>query len=129
MNCPACIEQLIAVEFQHIEVDVCLMGCQGVWLDEGELAYLQPHIHAHTFVSMPSRTRNAPLRCCPRCDRPMDVGHLQSGGPLLDHCPAGHGLWLDAGELQGLLATGGGESESAGPLDFIQRLFTPKELS
>lgn len=124
MDCPACIEQLIAVEFQNIEVDVCLMGCQGVWLDVGELTYLQANLQEEAFVIAPIRDTQAPLRCCPRCSRLMQVGNLPGGGPLLDRCPAGHGLWLDAGELANLLAQPVASSPS-NPLYFLQRLFTP----
>lgn len=122
MDCPACIEQLIAVEFQQIEVDVCLMGCQGMWLDAGELSYFEAHLAEDDFAVMSPRD-GQPLRCCPRCDRPMQVGHLPVGGPLLDRCPAGHGLWLDAGELQTLMALPL-VPEPTHPLYFLQKLLT-----
>lgn len=35
---------------------------------------------------------------CPRCGAPLDmVDHL---GVTIDQCPAGHGMWLDQGELE-----------------------------
>ena len=39
MRCPKCGEQLTEITFQDIQVDRCT-GCQGVWLDPGELERL-----------------------------------------------------------------------------------------
>jgi uncharacterized protein len=36
LRCPKCGEQLEEVTFEAIQVDRCT-GCQGVWLDPGEL--------------------------------------------------------------------------------------------
>ena len=36
MSCPKCGIKLIAVHFNGVEVDKC-PGCEGVWLDAGEL--------------------------------------------------------------------------------------------
>ena len=36
MCCPKCGEKLVEVLFQEIAIDRC-QGCQGVWLDAGEL--------------------------------------------------------------------------------------------
>ena len=36
MCCPKCGEKLVEVVFQEITIDRC-NGCQGVWLDPGEL--------------------------------------------------------------------------------------------
>ena len=39
MRCPKCGDQLAEITFQDIQVDRC-NGCQGVWLDPGELERL-----------------------------------------------------------------------------------------
>jgi hypothetical protein len=36
MRCPKCGMELITINYKSIEVDKC-SGCQGVWLDAGEL--------------------------------------------------------------------------------------------
>lgn len=39
MRCPKCGDKLEEITFQEIMVDRCT-GCQGVWLDSGELERL-----------------------------------------------------------------------------------------
>jgi hypothetical protein len=39
MRCPKCAEELEEIAFQGIQVDRCT-GCQGVWLDPGEIERL-----------------------------------------------------------------------------------------
>ena len=36
MICPACREEMIVIEYNKIELDVCVQ-CKGVWFDGGEL--------------------------------------------------------------------------------------------
>ena len=36
MHCPKCGRDLVEVQFQEIKIDKCT-GCEGVWLDPGEL--------------------------------------------------------------------------------------------
>ncbi|MBI3989910.1 MAG: zf-TFIIB domain-containing protein [candidate division NC10 bacterium] len=36
MRCPKCGSELVAIEYQGIEVDKCT-ACEGIWLDCGEL--------------------------------------------------------------------------------------------
>ncbi len=36
MKCPKCGMDLIAIDYKGIEIDKC-SGCEGVWLDAGEL--------------------------------------------------------------------------------------------
>lgn len=44
LRCPKCGEQLEESTFQEIQVDRCT-GCQGVWLDAGELERLTARAH------------------------------------------------------------------------------------
>ena len=39
MRCPKCGDKLVEVLFQEIAIDRC-QGCQGVWLDAGELEHV-----------------------------------------------------------------------------------------
>ncbi|MEW6251146.1 MAG: hypothetical protein AB1716_10900, partial [Planctomycetota bacterium] len=68
-------------------------------------------------------------RRCPRCGRRLAVVHVRGGaetavrteapradGPRaieLDKCPAGHGLWLDVGELGALVREFCGAADAA----------------
>lgn len=36
MRCPKCGMELIEIDYKGIKIDKC-SGCEGVWLDEGEL--------------------------------------------------------------------------------------------
>jgi Zn-finger nucleic acid-binding protein len=40
-------------------------------------------------------------RTCPTCNEPLDV--VAHEGVDLDRCPAGHGVWLDKGELRAVV--------------------------
>ena len=40
MHCPKCGQDLKQKYFEEVEVDVC-SGCEGVWLDKGELELLK----------------------------------------------------------------------------------------
>jgi hypothetical protein len=42
------------------------------------------------------------LNRCPRCG--VALTEVDDGGVLVDRCPAGHGMWLDQGELELLAA-------------------------
>ncbi|HKQ60799.1 MAG TPA: zf-TFIIB domain-containing protein, partial [Candidatus Polarisedimenticolaceae bacterium] len=57
---------------------------------------------------------------CPRRLRRFDLGGEQ---PLeLDRCPAGHGLWLDRGELRAVLEACG-EGEAGAVASFFADLY------
>ena len=45
----------------------------------------------------------SPASACPDCTAPLEVRHHE--GVELDACPAGHGLWLDRGELHAVLVS------------------------
>jgi Zn-finger nucleic acid-binding protein len=40
-------------------------------------------------------------RSCPSCSEPLDV--VNHEGVEVDRCPAGHGIWLDRGELRAVV--------------------------
>ncbi|HVT45704.1 MAG TPA: zf-TFIIB domain-containing protein [Thermoanaerobaculia bacterium] len=106
MECPVCITPLIAVERQQIEVDYCL-NCRGLWFDEGELELLADstgHAIDLQAIGRPASASSEKPRRCPRCRKAMDKVDIGRGYSLyIDRCPAGEGLWLDRGELGGLV--------------------------
>ena len=124
--CPACKEAMIVVELEGVEVDYCL-NCHGVWLDTGELRA------DHRPGRRPRRTARA------RASRPSaapagasvavhavraSCASYRSAQPVvkLDCCPAGHGLWFDAGELAAVIQGAGGAA-NAHVADFLGQLF------
>jgi Zn-finger nucleic acid-binding protein len=102
--CPKCNEPLIIVEFQCVEVDYC-PDCQGTWFDAGELELVSemagvPAGRLHRALQAARHARSGQRRC-PRCRRKMQVVTIGDCPAVeVERCPAGDGLWLDAGELQ-----------------------------
>lgn len=110
MNCPACKASMAILEYNGVELDFCF-SCKGSWLDAGELGLI--------LNGVPDRPDDMKLekaskgkRRCPRCGSRMLVGLAPATGVEVDACPAGHGVWLDAGEL-GQVARSRGASERA----------------
>jgi Zn-finger nucleic acid-binding protein len=105
--CPECHEPLIVIELEGVEVDHC-PTCRGTWLDAGELEFLTeiaggPPGPLHAALLATTAERRGEERC-PRCRRKMRLVTVGAAPPVeLDRCPAGHGLWLDAGELAAIV--------------------------
>jgi Zn-finger nucleic acid-binding protein len=104
MNCPVCKVPLIAVEREQIEVDYCI-SCRGLWFDTGELELLGERLGVSVASIVqpvrPASSSEKP-RPCPRCGKKMTKEELHAR-IVVDHCPAGEGIWFDARELGALL--------------------------
>ena len=50
MKCPKCGHDLIEKCYEDVLIDMCT-GCQGVWLDEGEMELLLEGRNAKGFIS------------------------------------------------------------------------------
>lgn len=106
MRCPGCKSEMIILELNSVEVDYCCQ-CGGVWLDGGELELLMGQRGDSESLKLePVDDSKEEMRKCPRCRKVMFKRYLPGGSDklLLDSCPAGCGLWFDAGELQEALA-------------------------
>lgn len=109
MNCPHCTDEvLIALEYSQVEVDYCT-ECKGIWLDSGELELLLGNEQAaHDYLSIGSpvdHPHGEAHRKCPECDKRMTKEGTQAEPPVIfDHCPRGHGIWLDHNELETMLS-------------------------
>jgi Zn-finger nucleic acid-binding protein len=111
-QCPVCHSALKPFRFHDIETDVCEKGC-GVWFDEGEMKRVEESDtlanidHAFPGQYIQQKTKPAPAasgqeRQCPVHHTPMLAFEWNVGsGIVLDKCEACHGVWMDAGELEG----------------------------
>lgn len=113
MRCPACNEPAIALELNGVEIDRC-PACAGIWLDEEEIAWLAgPSASGSRPLAEALLRGDAGLdseRRCPRCNRVMRQEVLSA--VELDRCPAGHGIWFDAEEIERFLG-GAHQGDSA----------------
>jgi Zn-finger nucleic acid-binding protein len=106
MKCPVDKSVMMVVEHRRIELDFCLK-CSGVWLDSGELGLLIAVLISEG-AKIPAlevdKSITKARRKCPICGTKMDKAWVGNDPKILiDRCPAEHGLWFDAGELQKVL--------------------------
>ena len=128
--CPKCDAELFILRFKDVEVDYCHL-CRGLWLDAGELEAILRQTGARAddpvLLSLQQEGALPPgaKHLCPRCDKQLrEISVAQAGAaPLvLDRCPANHGLWFDADELQELLADFAPESGAGKTIGYLNEL-------
>ncbi len=112
------------LEYSGVELDFCF-SCKGCWLDAGELGLI--------LTGAPDRPDDLKLekaskgkRRCPRCGSRMLVGPAPATGVEVDACPAGHGFWLDAGELEQIVQARGASGRAAAVAKFCADVFGKK---
>lgn len=112
MNCPKCRAgklqplKLRTKQKQELELEQCNM-CGGVWFDRGELDHFLkgtvevvafPHLDAALSVELDYRDAK-----CPRCSAKLERSKAPQNDRIQgDACKACGGLWLDAGEADGI---------------------------
>jgi len=106
MTCPACGNELTAIEIGDIVVDACVGGCGGLWFDQLELRKFDSPLEGGEelleIARDPSVTVDRTQRLnCPKCDGVVMLRHYFSPRreAEVDECPACAGFWLDPGEL------------------------------
>lgn len=121
--CPRCAEAMVAFELEGVEIDRCIV-CRGTWLDAGELETISKLSGASTgelgrALAFPADGDRVALGCprCPQRLRERRIG--RNGKVVLDHCPSGHGLWFDRGELFAVL-----RSYADSQAEAVTRFFT-----
>jgi len=95
---------MIVIERLNIELDYCI-NCGGVWFDTGELQLLFDSLHIEynslEGTGLSESDTKEEKRPCPVCKKKMKKIRMgEKNKVLLDKCPAGEGLWFDAGELR-----------------------------
>lgn len=119
-SCPRCRAELVELPFPGtpVLVDRC-PGCQGIWLDGGELEALKTCLH--DVVSRADESGEEPVvgrraltliadaelaaerrAVCPKCK--AGLWYLRRDGNTIEQCSACGGQWLDAGELTAAIA-------------------------
>ena len=103
MNCPDCKVALDEQKYRGIEVDHCPQ-CRGLWLDFDEMDLLEDTANRDEVLKgMREYARQSGERPCPHCDAAMDIFNYRAHNLPIDHCPNGHGYWLDKGEEDRIL--------------------------
>ncbi|MBX3468212.1 MAG: zf-TFIIB domain-containing protein [Planctomycetes bacterium] len=118
--CPRCRAELVELPFPgtQVLVDRC-PGCQGIWLDGGELEALkaalrdvaaraddsgeEPVVGRRALALIADAELAAARRAvCPKCK--AGLWYLRRDGNTIEQCSACGGMWLDAGELTAAIA-------------------------
>jgi Zn-finger nucleic acid-binding protein len=109
LRCPGCGGGLHAVEVGSTSLLEC-PACDGVWIDAEVFERLcadrdsQAAVLHRTAARAPVRVERVRYRPCVRCGKMMNrVNFGRVSGTVVDVC-RGHGTYLDAGELQAIVA-------------------------
>jgi Zn-finger nucleic acid-binding protein len=104
-----------------LKVDVCTLGCGGIWFDRAELERVDGHTESFPDAIIRS-VRNAAVvvdrraeRRCPRCVETVLLREYLDDERSIeaDECPNCGGHFLDLGELAHLRAVSARDEESA----------------
>jgi len=130
-RCPVDDFTLATEDYEGVEIDRC-PHCKGVWLDAGELQGIQDNQDSdfRDVVGSKLDTVSAAInmakaateerRKCVSCESELvKREYIPSAQIMIDNCPKGHGIWLDAGELSRLQMFYENESDYA---DFFAQL-------
>ena len=127
MICPVCKDSMVILELNEVEIDFCT-GCDGIWLDNGELELLLEDVEERekllsTLTTDPAYPEK-PYHC-PNCNKKMEKVHVgENKDVLIDRCVKGHGLWFDKGELKAVLELGTGEDNKV--VNLLKEMFENK---
>lgn len=95
--CPRCGMSMVIVAVEGVELDCCTR-CGGIWLDPGELRSLT--LRDRDVPGAALQSRRSGYRC-PVCEELMiESVFMRARNLLVDRCPAGHGVFLEKGELE-----------------------------
>jgi Zn-finger nucleic acid-binding protein len=107
---------MVAYELEGVEIDHCV-SCGGTWLDGGELEQIAevagaPSEDLARAVEAAGSGKRTRMRCprCPTRLREIRIG--DSPTVQVDHCPEGHGLWFDRGEMLTAIRAYAGEKDA-----------------
>lgn len=107
LRCPICKQTMVPVQAGPAEIDVCKLGCKGLWFDAFELQAMDLPT-ADLTAALQDALKAAPrmhppkLLNCPRCVKPLKPIRYRDTPIWVDFCSGCAGYFLDAGELQAI---------------------------
>ena len=101
IDCPRCFAQCIRQTRAGVEIDIC-PKCYGIWLDKKELVKLIHNPSMHDKLTRYAVVESKSKLVCPRCGGLMNLENADK--VQVDVCIECKGIWLDAGEMEGLKA-------------------------
>jgi Zn-finger nucleic acid-binding protein len=110
-TCPACKKKLEKVNVCDVEVEACVNGCGGVWLDAAEIfrmdeeheGFDDPVMQKLLAFDTPRDTDFRDKITCIKCGFKMRRReHREGSGIYVDECYGCGGIWLDGGELKAI---------------------------
>ncbi len=131
MNCPACNNELTALEVTGVKVQACAGSCGGLWFERKEIQKLTerlpgagvsllhveraPGVHIFRDIQHP----------CPRCLTTLLYRHCFSREFRyeVDQCAKCAGFWIDPGTLAEIAAETSPEAASDGAAAYFKSLF------
>ncbi len=128
MICPSCKNDMIVVEYYHIELDYC-PDCQGVWFDSGELELMLQTSkidakHIGEINNLPAAKTSEKARKCPICGDAMSKNTIGQQPPVIIDVCRNDGLFFDGGELQQLVKQiPGGSGDGNSIIRFLSEVF------
>jgi uncharacterized protein len=126
VDCPKCVGKLQELKVESESVDACFV-CEGIWFDREELDKViaadsknfksagldQDEVDAKEWSGAPGKELDHKGGKCPRCSAPLSITKYKKD-VFVDVCAAGHGIWLDGGEIHKL--------RKRGMVDFAKRM-------
>lgn len=107
-TCPRDRTKLVPEKHKDVTVDAC-PKCKGIYLDKNELKKLSGDADLNKYLrDMVGYDVDSQL-ICPSCGGLMDMEAVR--GVEVEVCLSCFGLWLDAGELDALVAAKGNPVE------------------
>ncbi len=106
MDCPVCKKPMAEKDFGGIKVDLCELGCHGIWFNWLELMKLDeqqegsgPDLDKELQCEAETPIRQGRINC-PQCCMPMHEHFYQANKSVrIDECYGCGAFFLDPGEL------------------------------
>lgn len=126
MKCPIDGTPLESHMFHSVMVDECSQ-CGGVWFDPGELDDAKDvtdpdanWLEFDLWSDPASFEAQWSERLCPVCGHHLAAILYGETGVTIDYCLNGHGIWLDQGEFEAIIAALEDELASMPSSEYLQ---------
>jgi Zn-finger nucleic acid-binding protein len=122
---------MFVLELEQVEADYCT-GCEGVWLDAGELELLlESDEERSRLINLFKEATAGKEKSynCPICGKHMkkfEIGEQEK--VLVDKCKKNHGIWFDKGELKKVVEFGSDNKQNK-IINLLTEMFENKTSS